>query len=646
MQKPEFIREINGVRVLAAFIVLGAHYSTISGLTSGISLFFVITGFLSGAKIKRAIAAGEKLNFLPDLRSTLWRLLLPMHVVLLLVSIWIITSVDVLHRADWLKSVFAMSLGYGNLYENANATSYWDRTSIQSPTISLWAMSVLVQFALVLAIVRFTVSRIAPKMSDASRQIVLIVLGVVAGSLSVLDALSFNGSTTYHFSTFTWTWAFLLGLVLGGMKWRFGKSAFEKRAADFLFFAILALGVLPIFGIEPIGTWVRFAFGVLAIVCLLGPADGSAFFQKFLNARPMQFLGGITFGIYLVHWPLLIVFRYYTDANQDVLVPQEVQEQMSQSNNQLTWYYAIGLTILSVLVAWVIQRVVDLIVAKTGVIREPKRQITQISVLAIVPILVFSLQGTNIRGGEEIYQDLVPALQNANRDLPSYSRAECESGEVRVCEYGDENSEKTIAIVGTSTAGQWFEAITASADKYGWKVQVIVREGCTYAIESSARFCETWREAVATKLVVDNPALVIMETTHSNKESTREKASPLDQKIIKPLVAAGIPILGIRSTARFSFLVPDCIAANADFETICGIDASDFFLTPSEFAEQVNESQFIEIVDLTPVICPNGFCSPVDENIIRYVDNKHFTATYSATLADELEPFLVRALGN
>lgn len=159
MQKPTFIKEINGLRVIAAFIVLSAHYSIVSGLTSGISLFFVITGFLCGAKIKRAVAKGEKLNFWPDLRSTLWRLLLPMHLVLLAVSIWVISSVDVLHRADWLKSIFAMSLGYGNQYEIATATTYWDRATILSPTLSLWAMSVLVQFAVILAVVRFVASR-------------------------------------------------------------------------------------------------------------------------------------------------------------------------------------------------------------------------------------------------------------------------------------------------------------------------------------------------------------------------------------------------------------------------------------------------------------------------------------------------------
>jgi peptidoglycan/LPS O-acetylase OafA/YrhL len=645
MQKPTFIREINGLRVLAAFIVLAAHYSTVSGLTSGICLFFVVTGFLSGAKIKRAVAAGETLNFWPDLRSTLWRLLLPMHLVLIAISIWILTSVDVLHRADWLRSVFAMSLGYGNLYEIANATTYWDRTSILSPTLSLWAMSVLVQFAFVSAVVRFSVSRVAPKMKTGTRQIFLIFFGVLAVALSVLDTLSFDGSTTYHFSTTTWIWAFLLGLVLGGLSWRYGRSKFERRIADFLFFAILLMGILPVFGLEPIGTWVRFAFGFLAVVALLGPTDGSAIFQGFLNSKPMQYMGGLTFGIYLVHWPLLIAFRYYTDSNRDQLIPQHVQEEITRSNNQMTWYFAVGLTLACVLLAWVLQKIVDFVVRFVDTLKEPKQQLTQYAALAFLPILVFGLQGSNIKGGEDIYKDLLPAIENANRDIPSYSAENCETGIVRVCRYGDEDAQTRIVIVGTSTAGQWFDALIPSADKYGWSVEVMVREGCTHATRNSETFCNNWRDAVVERLKSNQPDLIFMETTHSNELGTNEAASAADQRILKPLVEAGIPIAGIRATPRFNFFVPECIAANVDYQTVCGIDAGNYFLSAEEYRRQIDATQFVELIDLTSEVCPSGFCGPVENNIIRYVDDKHFTKTYSKSLSDALEPYLLKALG-
>ena len=645
MQKPTFIQEINGLRAIAAFIVLGSHFSLVSGLTSGISLFFVITGFLSGSKIKRAVAKGEKLNFWPDLRSTLWRLLLPMHFVLLVVAIWVISSVDVLHRADWLKSIFAMSLGYGNQFEIATATAYWDRVTILSPSLAFWAMSVLVQFAIILAVVRFVASRVALQMSRGSREIALIVLGVIALALSIRDAVSFDGTTSYHFSTINWTWAFMLGLALGGTSWRIGKSKTYSAIADILFFVILVLGVLPIFGLEPIGSWIRIAFGLLASICLLAPRQEFTFFQRWLNSTSMQFLGGITFGIYLIHWPLLIVFRYYTDENRDRRVPQGVDQQITQNPNQITWFYAIGLTLVSVLLAWVLQKLVDFIIAKVNSSSQLKQKLNQFATLSVLPVLVFTLQSSNIAGSEDVYKDLRPVLADASRDSPIYHRTNCESGIVRVCRYGDANSETTIVFVGTSTAGQWFDSVIPLADKYGWHVQVMVKEGCTHAQGNSEIFCRNWREEVITLLKEQNPDLVVMETTHSNAEHTKEFVSRRDQKLLKSFALAGIPVMGIRSTPSFSFYVPECIAANADYQSACGIYAADFYLTPNEYQTQVNADQFVVMADLTSVICPDGFCAPVDKNIIRYVDDKHLTATYSKSLSGEIEPYLLKALG-
>ncbi len=645
VQKPIFIREINGLRVIAAFIVLAAHYSTISGLTSGISLFFVITGFLSGAKIKRAIAAGEKLNFWPDVRSSLWRLLLPMHLVLLAISIWILSSVDVMHRAAWMKSIFAMSLGYGNIYEVANTSDYWNRETILSPSMSLWAMSVLVQYAVILGVVRYVISRLLIKMSPSTRQISFIAIGALALVLSILDAIMFDGTTAYHFSTINWTWAFLVGLVIGGMNWRYGKRKFEMRIAEVLFFIIFVLGILPIFGLEPIGSWIRFAFAVLAAITLLAPTSGETFFQQILNTEFMQKLGFLTFGIYLIHWPLMIIYRYYTDANRDRLIPNFVTQHNLAENNQMNIYSALGLTLLSIGLAWALQKLVDLIVNKVGGLAEPKRAMVQIGSFALVPLLVFTQQSANLEGSSDVYKDLVPSLETAVQDIPSYVRYDCQPGVVEICNYGNQNADKTIVIVGTSTAGQWFDAVIPSADKYNWKIQVMVKEGCTHATSNLSDFCDNWREEVVSKLKESKPDLVVMESTHANLEATKEELSKRDQKILKPLVAAGIPIMGIRSTPRFSFFIPECIAANADYQEVCGIGASEFYLTSEEFSSVVDESQFVELVDLTSTICPDGFCSPVDKNVIRYVDEKHFTKSYSTTLADDLEPYLLKALG-
>jgi len=643
VKKPGFVTEITGLRAIAATVILGAHYSWVSGLSSGLTFFLMISGYVSGAKIKRALADNRKLGLGKDLKNTLWKLMLPMHILLLILTVWIYLDVDVLKKLDWFKSIFAMSLGYGNYYEIQNATDYWVRTTILSPTLHLWAMSMLIQAAIVLTVVRFIVSRVAINLDIKIRKIAIGISLGISAFFCFVDVYSFDGTTAYHFNSLNWAWAFLLGLTLGGMSWRWKATKNNVRIADFIFVAILILGVLPVFGLEPLGNGVRPAMGILAAIVLLAPTNADANFQKFLNARATQFVGGISFGIYLIHWPVLIAFRYYTDPNRNRVATNEPAP-IHEYVDHVAWYYLVLLAIFSFLLAWLLQKLVQAIYSKTDGLSETKKIPLQLFALALVPILVFSIQGTNSKPSEDVYKNLVPSLDLVTQDVPKYSQTDCQMGFVRVCSYGNEKSDTSIAIIGTSTAGQWFDSITSIADKNNWHLQILVREGCTHASGRELTFCNQWRDQVVQLVTREKPDLVIMETSHATKDDLHEQVVKSDQILLKPFAQAGISVMGIRTTPRFSFMIPECIAANSEYETLCGIDISSFQLPDSEYQSQVNSSQFVEMVDLTDVICPNGFCSPVDGNIIRYVDDKHLTSTYLKTLSDDLEPYLLRAL--
>lgn len=631
------------MRVIAATIVLLAHFTGNIGI-SGVGLFFVITGFLSGSKIRRAIANGEQLNFWKDLTNSIWRIFLPMYLILLAIFAWVATSVDVLHRAEWLRSIFAMALGYGNFYELNIATSYWDLSTLSSPTLHLWAMSVLIQFAFVLALFRYVIPRSASKVAPQTRKNLLIGFGILIGALIVFDSMNFDWSTSYHFTTVNWIWAFALGLILGGANWTLPNKSSFRLTADILFFGLIALALLPLFGINPLGNWVRMAAAVLAIVCLTSPETITTNFQKLLNSKPFQFLGNLSYEIYLVHWPLLIAYKYYAQM-QEERTPQGLMEGNSDSTiGQLGVLPGLVLTVATVLLAWLLNKLVVFVSKSVDSFSEIKRKIIQVLAVASLPALIFVGQGSISQASDDIYKDLVPALEQSSRDLPSYGSENCETGIVKVCIHGIENKEKTVVIVGTSTAGQWFDAVIPTADKYGWQLQSMVKEGCNRPIGRYVGFCEEWRNEIVNLVIEQKPDLVILETSHASEDMSREEFSDYDQEFIKPFAQAGIKVLGIRGTPRFDFYAPECIARNSNFRNDCVKQASDFFLSKDQYLSQIDQSQFVGLIDMTDVICPNGVCTIVDGNIIKYVDDKHFTKTYSTTLSDELEPYLIRAI--
>ena len=51
----------------------------------------------------------------------------------------------------------------------------------------------------------------------------------------------------------------------------------------------------------------------------------------------------------------------------------------------------------------------------------------------------------------------------------------------KACEFGDLDSDTTVALVGDSKAAQWFTPVERIADKAGWRLVVIAKNGCQFA---------------------------------------------------------------------------------------------------------------------------------------------------------------------
>ena len=87
----------------------------------------------------------------------------------------------------------------------------------------------------------------------------------------------------------------------------------------------------------------------------------------------------------------------------------------------------------------------------------------------------------------------------------------------------------------------------------------------------------------------------------------------------------------------------DCVASHEHDEGSCGLAKEKAVLAVDPITMAAARSPRVTLVDMNGFICPADRCSPVVGNVLVYRDKHHLTATYAATLAPALEPFVLEA---
>ena len=105
---------------------------------------------------------------------------------------------------------------------------------------------------------------------------------------------------------------------------------------------------------------------------------------------------------------------------------------------------------------------------------------------------------------------------------------------------------------------------------------------------------------------------------------------------------AGIEVLGIRDNPRFGFDMYSCVAEASD-PVECAVPRAGSLADDNPAV--VLDRAGVQLVDLTPWICPDDVCVGVVGNVVLYRDDNHLSRTYAATLAPLLAEQLPPSLG-
>jgi peptidoglycan/LPS O-acetylase OafA/YrhL len=298
---------LDGVRAVSIALVLTFHLGApwLEGGYLGVSVFFTLSGFLITSLLLRERTSTGRIDirsfYVRRLRRLLPASMLCLGGVALLAAVGTVAA-----RDDLRAGVLGALLQVANWEQLLGNHSYADLFVSPSPVDHFWSLAIEEQFYWLWPLAMAGLTALAP------RRVARVLVGafVVFGASAFLTARVLGGDAAYFAS-----WArfaeILAGAALAAVLAGRSVPAWVARLAAPCLFVVVVLSVLT-----PAGRGWAYEgglplFAVVSAGLVLGvQADGPV--ARLLALEPIPWLGRISYGLYLFHWP---VFTILGDAS-------------------------------------------------------------------------------------------------------------------------------------------------------------------------------------------------------------------------------------------------------------------------------------------------------------------------------------------
>lgn len=665
--------DIQAFRALAVISVVIFHLwpNRLAGGFVGVDVFFVISGFLITQHLVRDVANGT--FSVVSFWARRIRRLLPASLTVLVVTagaILLVAPRDL--WPTWISEVGSSAAYFENWTLANNAVDYLAADNAASPTQHFWSLSVEEQFYFSLPILIWLLvvalrSRAAEKVSKA----IIILLSVIV-FLSLISGiyLTYAEPVSSYFFTQVRAWQFGAGALLASV-WVYvpQNRKFKLLSLSFGLAMILASALLLDGEMAYPGFWAIIPTMGAVLAIASDVEDGPI--SRLLAWRPIQFVGDVSYSIYLWHWPLI------------VLLPLVI--------GNLTTVAKISIIFISLGLAALSQKYIEQPFINFGR-REGARNRTAIAGMAIacgaslagsmavsaqadesIRVELTQQQETANSGldclgaasrapdgiectNPDLASRLIPSPELASKDnptllLPSNCQGTKASDSTpKPCNLTSTVSETKIALIGDSHSAQYMAALMNLAKKNEWQVVSFSKGGCplSYAERTHDAVlkpaCKKWVANASKSLKLGNFDLIVTSqvsgmTWASGKQSEKAYAEAGLAKMWKSLNAANLPVLAIRDNPRPIKKVVECITKNKATDLdVCAVSRSKGLLfDPQIGAVNLVKSSKTRIVDFTNTFCDAKKCDAVLGGVIVGRDENHITNTFAITLAPYLE---------
>lgn len=305
MSSLQYRPEIDGLRAFAVIPVLLFHLgiSWMSGGFLGVDVFFVISGFLITKTILTELDQ-NRFSFKAFWARRIRRIL---PALLCMITLTLIAGYFILHAPDINElghQGVAALLSLANVYFWQMAGNYWGAQAESSALLHTWSLSVEEQFYL------FHPFLVVFLHKFLRRWMIPAFALILAGSLALfLYGMQHMAGATFYLLP-TRIWELGGGCLLALLAGRTTSSATEKsQTLPALYSAIGLAAVVASYlfsnGEQGISVWAALPVAGAALVIAF-TRPGSIVYML-LSARPIVYIGKISYSLYLWHWPVLVL---------------------------------------------------------------------------------------------------------------------------------------------------------------------------------------------------------------------------------------------------------------------------------------------------------------------------------------------------
>lgn len=645
----EYREDIQGLRAVGALIIMIFHiwFNKVSG---GVDVFFVISGFLMTSILLRGYFVKGTVSPLPFWGGVIKRVAPSAYIVLAatLVASYFLTSPLQIHGV--IHEVIASALHVENIQLIRQSVDYLASDRMPSPVQQFWALSIQIQFYAVFPFIVIPLAYLSKKRGNSIPLFFGVSLVILASFTHASFLIKDNPEMSY-FSPLARIWEFFFGSLaflvishlktirarswsgIAGLMFIVGGAIFIPRGAAFSG----AVSLIPVIG------------AVLIIVSGIG---GQGIANRLLASKPLVFLGGISFTIYLWHWPIFVLYKSYFNIETIGLLQ------------------GISIMVISVALAYVTSKYIEMpfrkiprekviinfsigvlffipVVAAAFAFRHDVLATTKDMVVALENETVTPYSGDNIYAAEQVFVPDRDRLLTIKQRVPAAYKEGCNQSatgyEVMTCDFGDVDADQTVVLVGGSHATQWITVLHEIGKKHDFKVVNMTKAECPLGVLADSNdSCVAWNKEAVDKIIDIQPDAVITNSTRTQVNDS-EVVPQSYVESWQVLNDNGVEVIGIRDNPRFDFDVPECLyrQRTAMEPHTCAIDR-DQALSSTDPA--IEYQALIESIDMSEMFCTSDQCLTHFSDKIMYRDSNHISIEYAYFIQDNFEQKLMPLL--